>query len=317
MGMSASQARLLSITSRMNDVEFKSQQISNTKIRLADESEQVANAYTKALNKQKYTTTSFINGTTTKVDLTARELIKPNSNLRLRKRGSQSPVISKKEYQAYKNSISYNNNKESFCGKLPTKELRKREAGYTFVLQMKFGKSSWLDSYAATGVEKTDAYTTVSPYADFINAGVISQSEIDYYTGLFNELFDNSTTASDGQTKSFDGGILFEDNTLDNANWLYEAIESGEYYLEQSTSEGMKETSVSSNVSISIESDKTELAKAEAEYNTKTAKINSKEKLLDNDLKALDTEHNALKTEYESVKSLIGDNVSKSFNLFS
>ena len=44
---------------------------------------------------------------------------------------------------------------------------------------------------------------------------------------------------------------------------------------------------------------------------------NMKEKLLDNDLKALDTEHNALKTEFDSVKSLIGDNVEKSFNLFS
>lgn len=42
MGMSASQARLLAITSRMNDIELRSQQIANTKLRLADESDQVA-----------------------------------------------------------------------------------------------------------------------------------------------------------------------------------------------------------------------------------------------------------------------------------
>ena len=42
MGMSASQARLLSITARISDIEYKSQQISNVKIRLADESEKVA-----------------------------------------------------------------------------------------------------------------------------------------------------------------------------------------------------------------------------------------------------------------------------------
>ena len=53
MGMSASQARLLSITVRINDVEYKSQQISNTKLRLADEAEQLATNYTNALNKQK------------------------------------------------------------------------------------------------------------------------------------------------------------------------------------------------------------------------------------------------------------------------
>ena len=35
------------------------------------------------------------------------------------------------------------------------------------------------------------------------------------------------------------------------------------------------------------------------------------------EMKALDTEHSALKTEFDSVKQLIGDNVDKSFNLFS
>ena len=83
MGMSASQARLLSITSRISDIEFKSQQISNVKIRLADESEQVANAYTRALNKQKLSITNYANGTAQKVDLTLTQLYK-QGNLRLK-----------------------------------------------------------------------------------------------------------------------------------------------------------------------------------------------------------------------------------------
>ena len=58
MGMSASQARLLSITSRMNDIEYKSQQVANIKMRLASESEQVATDYTNALNKPKFTYTT-------------------------------------------------------------------------------------------------------------------------------------------------------------------------------------------------------------------------------------------------------------------
>ena len=56
---------------------------------------------------------------------------------------------------------------------------------------------------------------------------------------------------------------------------------------------------------------------SEADYNAATARINRKEKLLDNELKALDTEHNALKTEQDAIKSLISDNVSKTFNIFS
>ena len=51
MGMSASQVRLLSLTARMNDVEFKSQQLANTKMRLADESAAISDEYTKGLNK--------------------------------------------------------------------------------------------------------------------------------------------------------------------------------------------------------------------------------------------------------------------------
>lgn len=53
MGMSASQARLLTITARQNDVELKSQQISNIKMRLASESEQVSQDYVAALSKSK------------------------------------------------------------------------------------------------------------------------------------------------------------------------------------------------------------------------------------------------------------------------
>ena len=80
MGMSASQARLLSITARINDIEYKSQSISNTKIRLADESEQLAQDYTKTLNKQKLTFTTYSDekhsGSAYKVDLTPSNLSK-------------------------------------------------------------------------------------------------------------------------------------------------------------------------------------------------------------------------------------------------
>ena len=196
MGMSASQARLLAITSRMNDIELRSQQIANTKLRLADESEQVANKYTEALNANKLTYTDYSSGQAQKIDLTP-------SNL----------------------------------------------STYGFKLVDKDGK-------ACTS---------------------------------------SSITASQ----------------------MYEMIESGQFTLQQKDGSTYKETSVSSNISLGIQSEDKNLAKAEAEYNAKTLKINNKEKKLDNQLKTLDTEHSALKTEQESIKSLIKDNVDKSFNLFS
>ena len=217
MGMSASQARLLSITARINDIEYKSQSISNTKIRLADESEAAATNYTKALNKTKLV------------------------------------------YRSY---------------------------------------------------DKTTGNAVQTPLNSTNLASLASQFKlIDVATKQPVSLYD---------AKNNPNGMKFSESQL------YEMIESGQFMLQvPNTDETTKaekpwvDTSVSGNNQLTIESDTTELAKAEAEYNAITAKINKKEKLLDNDLKALDTEHNALKTEFDSVKSLIGDNVEKSFNLFS
>ena len=51
MGMAASQARLLSITSRMSDNELRSQLINNAKMRLTTDSSKASEKYLAALNK--------------------------------------------------------------------------------------------------------------------------------------------------------------------------------------------------------------------------------------------------------------------------
>ncbi len=50
MGMAASQARLLTITARLHDVEYKAQSIQNAKIQLATQSDQVYQDYLAALD---------------------------------------------------------------------------------------------------------------------------------------------------------------------------------------------------------------------------------------------------------------------------
>ena len=225
MGMSASQARLLSITSRMNDIEFKSQQVSNIKIRLADESEQVANAYTAALNKQKLTFNTFD------------------------KQG---------------NKVSYALNSANLASLADQFKLVDKNG--KVVSGMKFSESQLFEMI------ESGEFSLYSP------------------TNLTADEFDNLSA---------------------EAKKAYKPISDG------TKTSYWSQTSVSANTQLVQESDNTELAKAEAEYNAATAKINKKEKQLDNEMKSLDTEHNALKTEFDSVKSLIGENVEKSFNLFS
>lgn len=55
MGMSASQARLLTLTARLSDLELQAQQISNSKLRLAVQTEGITKAYSDSLNKKKLT----------------------------------------------------------------------------------------------------------------------------------------------------------------------------------------------------------------------------------------------------------------------
>lgn len=75
MGISASQARLLTITARLTSNEYESQQISNAKMRLATQSEQASSEYIAALNSKKIMFTTYDNsGTATSEDLTPNAL---------------------------------------------------------------------------------------------------------------------------------------------------------------------------------------------------------------------------------------------------
>lgn len=51
-------------------------------------------------------------------------------------------------------------------------------------------------------------------------------------------------------------------------------------------------------------------------YDSSTARLSAQEKMYDMDLTQVNTEHEAIKTEFEAIKSLVGDNVEKSFNVF-
>ena len=224
MGMSASQARLLSITARLNDVEFKSQEIANIKIRLADESEQLAMNYTKALNRQKYTYTTYRDkahgGEAYKVDLTPKNLNDYGFKL-----------------------VDRNGNPYSGSTQITSMQMYDMIESGEFMLQQ------------------------------FVKTDEIPEG------------FTKTTWKDPSDNTPYSG-----------------------YY---------KNITASENYNLNPETDSTEFAKAEAEYNAANMKINNKEKLLDNEMKKLDTEHNALSTEMDSLKNLIGKNIEKSFNLFS
>lgn len=83
MGLSASQARLLSLTARLSDLELRAQQVSNSKIRLAMEGAEASEEYERALDKEElYVKTGFnADGTPAEQELNYFNLTGVNSPL--------------------------------------------------------------------------------------------------------------------------------------------------------------------------------------------------------------------------------------------
>ena len=521
MGMSASQARLLFLTSRMNDIELKSQQISNTKIRLADESEQVANAYTKALNKTRLQYN--IPGTEQSGQLTYNTIMSPTGDMNSfynlqtvdgkvvvshnvaaafeKSRGNEYQAENISAYQTnYNNAVSTLNKAETTLNdylkskdvtvnsdgtlKFPTKILITIKSSSSTggagsaqgsgTVQTTDGVGSTggaggvqgggtvptTDGAGSTGgaggaraprriaAQNTNMFSktqsdvaaldmglesnpttrnrnefTMDPIifsggnggttgrttggsttggttgsttggttggitgritgriTDFTpkvidltptggtfthinfkptideslrrgivdlyssaeksqiqaqyniykqNVSVAKQAVSDAKTALDNAKAKNASLASNPGEYSGEfyenlfkqmetnGYKAYDQKLLNNPEALQAYLGNGEWYIGKKNTDGKyAQISISSSTNFSEVTDKTDLAKAEAEYNAQTLKINNKEKKLDNQLKKLDTEHAALKTEQESIKSLIKDNVDKSFNLFS
>lgn len=76
--MAASQARLLSLTARIHDVEYQAQSIQNAKVQLATQSDQVYNEYVAALDAQTLTVAMIDNGQTSRVTANFNNLFSTN-----------------------------------------------------------------------------------------------------------------------------------------------------------------------------------------------------------------------------------------------
>ncbi len=340
MGLSASQARLLTITSRLHDIEFKQQALSNTKMRFANETEEISQKYTQALSKQKL---QFKNSATGQYqDMTVKSLYSAGSKYQLKNSKGQT-VVPQSVYDAFQRVANSSQNTAAWYN--GANHINNRE-GYLkdeFIMKMigiSGGKfEDIMDNYGIEyerdesnnayikGTEPKIYHWDHDKMWNYIldnkgaNAG-FTQQDLDYWNSLYSSLVDGSQKI-DKTAQSCGGGqytaygmnnvVVIADNCLNNQNWLYEAIESGEFMLAGMSG---KEINISSEMGIDMVSDKSDEAKAKAEYDAATSKINRKEKMIDNQMKMLDTEYSAVKTEFDSVKNIISSHAEKDFNLF-
>lgn len=103
-------------------------------------------------------------------------------------------------------------------------------------------------------------------------------------------------------------------NSLNSNGWAIEDVSSIMSKLENIESGyRLDGKPISTHEDLYVEDTGAATAKAEAYWKTETAKLSRKEKQLDRELTKLQTEYSSLTTDYESVKSIIQQNVTKSF----
>ena len=104
MGLSSSQARMLSLTARLSDLELQGQTISNTKIRLADAASDASEEYQNALSSEYITVLDSDKSTyvqATAHNLTSYQAISELDKQRMLKTSAGQLVISSSVAQAY------------------------------------------------------------------------------------------------------------------------------------------------------------------------------------------------------------------------
>ena len=146
---------------------------------------------------------------------------------------------------------------------------------------------------------KTESYTILSKYTVTETEtpktpDEVGKANVQFYKNMYN------TMAVYGYQV---------DEKVNTSSYLNEKLQNNQYCI---NGKPVGESNV-----INKKVDESVKEEAQEFYDMEMAKIKRKEKQLDNEMKALDTEHQALKTEQDSVKTLIGNNVEKSFNLFS
>lgn len=130
------------------------------------------------------------------------------------------------------------------------------------------------------------------------------------------ETYNNSSvqlTRTEEEVVEVDADNDFVKMVDQNSDFLIQGLLSGYLTLMKDG----KEVSLSGSKDISTVYDKSDDARAEAEYEATMNKINKKEKSIDQQMRKLETEYSALTTELNSAQSIIKDHASKDFQIFS
>ena len=294
MGMSASQARLLSLTSRMHDLEYEAQALQYSKLDLADIKNKAYDEYEEALDSTKFQMTMVTADGKEYQDITYQNMIMANAGA---------------VHSLYTLT-------EAASGKILLPEQIASK-----ITPMPNNVDDFLEivakNYLYTG--RTD-FTTKDEYIREMR----SDGNYDYWKSIYYQI--GGYQDDSGNLVSGRGFIPISKQNAVDRDWLSEALNSGEVSLYKMTKEEsfldgkavniFAETSMSSDPDITEVKNQELIDLASVKYEKAIDDVNTKDQKLDLQLAKIDSLHNALKTEYDSVKQIVSKNIDRSFKTF-
>ncbi len=280
MGLAASQGRLLLLTARKSDLEFRAQEISQRRLTLATELESVSSEYARRTANRQMKLTRLVKqgeaNQTQTVNLTYRNLMLSGMN-------DDGTGISDYRVKNARGQVVVTDVSE-----LPKTAS---EAGYTNApgVTVKIEGNQAIVSGVYNGEDVYDVYVVDSKLADS------SETENYFQEGLRNGRFIiEQFSAVDGNGNEIGvGGTGIEAiGDWQSVSWSGMTEIQDNYYTEDD-------------------------AIAQAEYQTASARVQAQDKKLETDQKQIETQHKAVETEFESVQKVIQNNIESSFKAFS
>jgi len=294
MGMSASQARLLSLTSRMHDLEYQAQALQYSKLDLADLKNDAYDEYEAALDSTKFQMTMVTADGKEYQDITYQNLVMSNAgavhSLYALTNASTGQILLPEQIASKINPMP--NNVDDFL------EIVAKNYLYT-------------------------GRTDLSTKEEYI-AEMRSDGNYDYWKSIYYQI--GGYEDDNGNLVSGRGYVPISKQNAVDRDWLSEALNSGEVSLYKMTKEESyldgNAINIFAETSMATDADMTEVTNQEVidlasvKYEKAIDDVDAKDQKLDLQLAQIDTEHNALKTEYDSVKQIVSKNIDRSFKTF-
>ena len=296
MGLAASQGRYLCLTARMSDLVYEGQQISQQRLALASQQQDIANKYNDAMN---------------------------NKTMQAKIIGADGNVQSQQ--------LTYDviTNKDPFSGL----GMRIVDLDGNVVVPKK--ESMEVTSIDADGNEVKETFTNAASFITKYMTDLSPEQAnemgrwnlakiIEYFQENYKEsgITIKLTNSVDTSLKKEGEHYLFDENCTD-PKYLQDMLSSGQWLLQQSSPNESEEDGIEweeitwqGSSQIVEMYDTSDDAAAESEYEAAMADIQKKDKILELRLEQVETEEKAVEKELDSVKNIIKENIESSYKTF-